>query len=134
MTAGLVGAALAALLIAVVRRSAPKVERRLLAVGLAVAALVYVLFVLRSAAAGEELGGRWLAIELAGLALFGVAAWRGRASWAWVALGWAAHVAWDVLLHGADTAFVPAGYPALCVGFDLAVAGYAAYRWRAAPR
>ena len=41
-----------------------------------------------------------------------------------LALGWAAHVIWDVgmHLHGAGAEFTPAWYPAVCIGFDLVVA------------
>jgi hypothetical protein len=79
---------------------------------------VYVGFALPSA------DPRWLLIEAAGVALFGTVAWLGRAAPWWLALGWAAHVAWDVGLH-LDRAqpLVGAWYPLLCVGFDLVVAG-----------
>jgi hypothetical protein len=48
-----------------------------------------------------------------------------RVSLAWLALGWTAHVAWDVGLHlDRPQVIVPAWYPLLCVGFDLVVAGF----------
>ena len=42
-----------------------------------------------------------------------------------LAAGWAAHVAWDVLLHlsGAGAEYTPHWYPWLCVSFDLVMAG-----------
>jgi hypothetical protein len=54
-----------------------------------------------------------------GLAALGV--WRS----AWlVAAGWALHAPWDFLLHHDPVpAFVPAWCTALCLGFDLLVAG-----------
>ena len=89
----LVGAMLGALF-AIFARAAKAAEVRVLALGLVVAALIYV---------GLALAGRgreWLGIEMAGVALFGFLAWLGlRASRWWLATGWAAHVAWDVGLH-----------------------------------
>jgi hypothetical protein len=95
-------------------------EVRLLAIGLVVAALIYVVFALPGA------NGRWLAIETLGVALFAGVAWLGlRVSLWWLALGWVAHVGWDVGLHFDRTQpLVGAWYPLLCVGFDLVVAGF----------
>jgi hypothetical protein len=115
----LFGAVLGALF-AIFARARKAAEVRVLALGLVVAALIYV---------GLALAGRgreWLAIELAGVALFGGLAWLGlRASRWWLATGWVAHVGWDVGLHlDRAQAVVGAWYPLLCVGFDLVVAGF----------
>ena len=60
-----------------------------------VAALVYVGF---GAAGGA--GARRLALEIFGVLLYGAAAWAGLRGRPWLlALAWAAHVGWDVLLH-----------------------------------
>jgi len=66
-----------------------------------------------------------LLIELSGVALFGVLAFFGvRRSAYFLALGWAAHVAWDLLLHPVHvSSYVPWWYPVACIGFDLVVAG-----------
>lgn len=95
-------------------------EVRLLALGLVVAALVYVAFALSRA------DGRWLALEAIGLALFAGLAWLGlRVSLWWLALGWVVHVGWDVGLHLDRTQpLVGPWYPLACVGFDLVVAGF----------
>ena len=95
-------------------------ETRLLALGLVVAALIYVAFALFGA------DGRWLALEVIGLALFAGVAWLGlHASLWWLALGWVAHVGWDVGLHLDRTQpLVGPWYPLACVGFDLVVAGF----------
>ena len=60
------------------------------------------------------------------MVLFSLVAWLGvRGALWWLALGWAAHVAWDVGLHlDRSQALVPAWYPLFCVGFDLIVAGF----------
>jgi hypothetical protein len=110
---------LGGLFVLLARRLGWRAEARLLAAGLTVAALIYVGFALASA-------GRWLAIETAGVAIFGALAWLGvRVSSWWLALGWLGHVAWDVGLHlDRPQAVAPEWYPLLCVGFDLIVAGF----------
>jgi hypothetical protein len=115
----LVGAVFGALF-AALARSRKAAEVRMLALGLVVAALIYVGFAL--AGTGRD----WLEIEMAGVALFGGVAWLGfRVSPWWLVLGWTAHVGWDVGLH-LDRAqgVVGSWYPLLCVGLDLVVAGF----------
>lgn len=114
----LLGAVLGALF-AHLARSRRSGETRVLAVGLAAAALIYVGLALPGA------DPRWLLLETAGLAVFGALAWLGRSSALWLATGWVAHVAWDVGLHlDRPQSVVGAWYPLLCVGFDLIVAGH----------
>ncbi len=121
----LIGAAACAVFILLARRLAPRRELRLYAVGLFVAASIYVGFVAR------DVSLSWLTIELAGLVVFTLVALAGlKFSPLILAAGWAAHVAWDVLLHGLfETTFVPGWYPPVCVGFDLLLAGYIAVRF-----
>jgi hypothetical protein len=111
-------------------RAQPDAGRRLYAIGLAVTALIYVVFALIGRA-----GPRSLAVEAVGLLLYGAAAWLGfRKSAALLALGWAMHVVWDVSLHlqGAGAAYTPDWYPWGCASFDLMVGG--AVLAAAAPR
>lgn len=117
LPAVIVGAILALLLDTSLRR-AGRVHHRSWATGLAVATAVYVGFALRTSASWA-----WLGLEIVGVAVFlpsAVLGWRGgvRA----LAAGWLAHVAWDLLLHGPGTPFVPAWYPWLCLGFDVVAA------------
>ena len=87
----LVGAVLGALF-AIFARARKSAEVRVLALGLVVAALIYVGLAL--AGGGRE----WLVFEMAGVALFGSLAWLGlRASRWWLAAGWVATSAgmWD---------------------------------------
>lgn len=104
-------------MVLIARRLPPAGELRVFAIGLVVAASVYIAFAL--------LSGEWLGIEAGGVVLFAAIAWLGRRAAGWLALGWATHVAWDVWLH-LDRAqpVVGAWYPMACVGFDLIVAGY----------
>jgi hypothetical protein len=117
---------LGGLFVLLARRQRGSGEARLLAIGLVVAALIYVGLALAPA------DGQWLAIEAGGLALFVGLAWLGlRHSTWWLALGWVAHAGWDVGLH-LDRAqpVVGAWYPLLCIGFDLVVAGFVLGRTR----
>ena len=125
----ILGVALSLAFVGLARRYPPGGERRVYAVGLVVAALVYVGF---GAAGGA--GARRLALEIFGVLLYGAAAWAGRRGRPWLhALAWAAHVGWDVLLHlsGAGAEYTPHWYPWLCVSFDLVMAGAVlASSWR----
>ena len=91
------------------------------AIGLAVTALIYVLFPLIGGG-----GARALGLELLGVLLYGALAWAGyRKSATVLALGWALHALWDLSLHlnGAGAAYTPVWYPWGCLSFDLVVAG-----------
>jgi hypothetical protein len=115
----LAGALLGALFATAARRLGGDGELRVFALGLAVAALIYVGLALPGAA------GRWLVVETAGVAIFGGIAWLGLRRPGWLALGWTAHVVWDVALHlERAQPVVGAWYPLACIGFDLIVAGY----------
>ena len=132
----LLGALACAAFIFAVRRLAPRAEFQIYAAGLVIAALVYVV----SAVAGGAPGG-WLAVEFAGLVAFTLFALPGlKRSALPLALGWAAHALWDLLLHadavthagGADVHIVPDWYRLVCAGFDFALAAYLAARRRPA--
>jgi hypothetical protein len=89
-------------------------------VGLVITALLYVVFAISGRASGSSLGLELLgAILYCGLAVAGLRG--GRTA---LALGWAGHPLWDVLLHtsGSGAAYTPSWYPMACVGFDLVVA------------
>jgi hypothetical protein len=102
-------------------RSQPDAGRLFYAIGLVVTPLIYFVFALIGRA-----DARSLALEAAGVFLYGAAAWVGfRKSATLLALGWALHVMWDVGLHlqGAGAAYTPDWYPWGCGSFDLIVAG-----------
>ncbi len=122
------GAVLAAAFVAAAQKTGPRNERRWLAAGLTIAPLIYAGF----AVAGNA-GPGWLAIEGAGVAIFGgMAAYGLRRSARWLAAGWALHTVWDAGLHlaGGGTAFAPTWYVIACIGFDLLVAGAIVLRTR----
>lgn len=120
----LVGLVLGAGFILLVRRSRSYTrEKRVCAVGLVVAALIYVGFGLFSGSL------RWMLIELAGVPIYAVFAWLGLKRSGWLlAAGWALHPLWDAGLHNYSTQFVPHWYINGCIGFDLLVAAYIALR------
>ncbi len=121
LTAILAGALAALVLAALARLGGRRLESWIWPAGLVAAALVYVV-------AAARLGvGRTLLVEAAGLAAFGAVALVGLLfAPLVVALGWGLHVGWDLVIHSAPggPGIVPAWYPALCVGFDLAIAAY----------
>ena len=115
----LAGVVLALGTVFLTRKLRPEAAFRVLAIGLVVAAFVYVAF----AVAGQA-GAWWIGVELLGVALYGTLAWLGFRRWPLVlGWGWVAHAAWDLALHlgGAGAAFTPAWYPWLCLGFDVPI-------------
>lgn len=124
LIAVIIGVVLAIALILLARRSGNYLkEKRIYAIGLVVAALVYVGFGFFSDSTG------WKIIELMGVPVYALFAWLGLKKSGWfLALGWALHVFWDASLHGTSTPFVPSWYIGLCLGFDVLVAGYVAVR------
>lgn len=121
LTPILAGAALSApyLLLA---RAWPAAAPRIYAIGLVVAAGIYGVL----AVVAGDFGA--LPLEIGGLLVFTLVAVAGLRWWQpLLALGWAAHVAWDMALHPlASGGYAPSWYPLLCVGFDLVVAGWIA--------
>lgn len=110
-------------LVVIARSFAPRRELVVYGVGLGITAVAYVLLGLQRGAPASHLG-----LELVGTGLYGTAAVLGTRRWpALLALGWTAHVAWDLFFHYASgPAFAPVWYPWFCVGFDLPVGGYIA--------
>lgn len=103
-------------------------DMRIYALGLVVAAAIYVGFAVAGGAPQP-----WTTIEVAGAVPFVVLAWLGLRyhPW-WLAAGWAAHASWDTALHlvAGTPPFVPAWYPTVCLGFDFVVAIVIAMRAR----
>lgn len=118
----LAGAGLAILFLTVIRLAGLRL-RTTAAVGLVVAALVYV------GAALLARDGAALGVELAGLALFGALGWAGLRDVRWLVGGWLAHPLWDAAFHLLGAAGAPGmtGYAHVCLAFDPVVAGYLAW-------
>ena len=110
-------------LVLLARSLAPRRELLVYGIGLGITAVAYVLFALHHGAPA-----RYLGLELVGAVLYGSAAILGTRRWpALLALGWTAHVVWDLFLHPAGgPAYAPVWYPWFCVGFDLPIGGYIA--------
>jgi hypothetical protein len=92
-------------------------ELQVLASGLVIAALIYVVAALVQGATEVVL------LELAGAAVFGLFAALGlRKASVWLAVGWALHVGWDLAAQLADEPVLPLWYAIACLAFDLVVA------------
>lgn len=107
--------------VAFTRKLSEEKGRRVLALGLVAAALVYTVFAATGGAAG------WIPIELVGVLIFSVFAERGvKGSAMWLAAGWALHPLWDAGLHlsGVGARVAPPYYVLACIGFDVLVAAY----------
>jgi len=115
-----IGFLLALPIIFVVRKAFPFKDHAFWRVGLIIAALIYVVFVLISGTTTH------LPMEIGGVVIYSVFAWLSKKyTLHWLAAGWALHMCWDVFLHSAQsTPYVPAGYAVACIGFDIAIAGY----------
>ena len=120
VTVGILGS-IALVLLA--RSLAPRRELLVYGIGLGITAVAYVALAVHHGAPPRSLG-----LELVGAVLYGSAAILGTRRWpALLALGWTAHVAWDLFLHPAGgPAYAPVWYPWFCVGFDLPIGGYIA--------
>ena len=119
----LTGALAAGALAWVGRQLAESVERSGWALGLMVAALVYL-----GLALARDAPLLATAFEAGGVAVFGVLAALGAARGRrWLAAGWLLHPAWDGLHLPGHLAFAPEEYVWLCLSFDV-VAGLALLR------
>ena len=102
------------------------VGRSVLVIFLFIAAGAYFGF----ATSGREVLGTgqvWMLVELVQVVGFGTLALLGlRGSPYWLAVGWALHPFWDVVLHyvGPGHPFTPWTYAIACVSFDWLVALY----------
>ena len=102
------------------------VGRSVLVIFLFIAAGAYFGF----ATSGREVLGTgqvWMLVELVQVVGFGTLALLGlRGSPYWLAVGWALHPFWDVVLHyvGPGHPFTPWTYAIACVSFDWLIALY----------
>jgi hypothetical protein len=100
----------------------PKQRAMILAGGLVVAAAIYPI-----ARRNRKLGAP-MAREIAGLVASGAIVTTAAQSTHKkarnvVATGWAAHAVFDMVHDGGGDSLIPSWYPAMCAGYDLAVAG-----------
>lgn len=107
------------------------VLKGILAVALVITALIYVGFAIFGILTNSA-NLNWLWLEIFGVGIYFLPAFLGvRKSMWFLAIGWAAHVLWDTILHfGENVTFVPDFYPPVCIGFDLVIAAYICWRFR----
>lgn len=124
------GGLLAGAVLYAVRRFDDRKIERFFAGSLLIAALVYLWFAVSAVRAGAA-STDWILIEIGGVFLYLGFAYLGVKIAPWIlASGWAAHVFWDVWLHGfQEKSFVPDFYPPVCFGFDIIFAVYILYRF-----
>jgi len=108
---------------------AHRLETTTWAAYLSMAALVYIGFALREAGEG------WMPVELAGLVVYSALGWLGTRGRGWLlALGWALHAAWDLVVHASvPDEFVPQWYRWACLSFDVVAALYLLQLYRRRP-
>ena len=120
MTALVIGAVIAVAFVIGVRALPRDRANTVYVVGLIVTALLYVFFAVAHGASSTS-----LAIEFLGALIYVALAIAGlRGNRLALAIGWAGHPVWDVLLHtsGRGAEYTPSWYPLACIGFDLVVA------------
>ena len=116
------GVIAAAALLYYIRNIPVRKKYQLLALGLFLAVLVYVVLSLTT------LNKIWITVEVVGMLLFLLFIWMAFHYSMWfVVLGWFSHILWDVGIHPQETApYVPYWYAWICVGFDAVIAAYIA--------
>lgn len=119
-----IGIILAGLTILVIQALPSKIDNLFYAVALIIAALIYVGF------SSLSQNTTWIFTEILGVIIFSIIAFVGIKFSPWfLAMGWLIHPAWDLLLDNHNlTAFVPQWYPTVCIGYDIAIALYIAWK------
>ena len=94
------------------------------ALALIIAASIYVAFSFLSQ------NTTWIFTEIIGVIIFSIIAFLGVKFSLWfLAIGWLIHPAWDLLIDNHNlTAFVPQWYPMVCIGYDIVIALYIAWK------
>ena len=110
-------------------------ERKVLAIGLTLAAAIYIVL-----AVVGRVGWEWLFVEIAGASAYTAVALLGvRRTPGWLVFGWATHPVWDVGVHllNGRADFATSSYGLACASFDLLVALFILQRaesWNRLPR
>lgn len=121
----LIGGAVNGTVLALLALAAPRLTRQILFTVLVFAAAMYVVFWIPVASP------EWLAVEIAGIAIYGAIGYRGlKGSMWWLVAGWLAHPVWDIAIHyfGPGRAFAPVDYTVPCLTYDVMVAAILAVR------
>ncbi len=119
-----VGITCAGLTILVIQAFPSNIHYKIYAVALIIAASIYVGFSFVSQ------NTIWILTEIIGIILFSIIAFMGIKLSPWfLAMGWLIHPVWDLLIDNHSlTIFVPQWYPTVCIGYDIAIALYIAWK------
>ena len=119
-----IGIIFAGLTILVVQAFPSRIHNNFYALALIIAASIYVAFSFLSQ------NTTWIFTEIIGVIIFSIIAFLGVKFSLWfLAIGWLIHPAWDLLIDNHNlTAFVPQWYPTVCIGYDIAIALYIAWK------
>lgn len=119
-----IGIILAELTILIIQALSPAIHQKFYAIALITAALIYVGF------SSLSKNTAWIFTELLGVIIFSIIAFAGIKFSSWfLAMGWLIHPAWDLLIDNHNlTKFVPQWYPIVCIGYDILMASYIAYK------
>lgn len=119
-----IGITLAGLTILVIQTQPPEIHQKIYAAALIIAASIYVGFSLLSQ------NTTWIFTEILGVIVFSLISFLGLKFSPWLlAMGWLIHPAWDLFIdnHNLNT-FVPHWYPIVCMGYDILIAWYIAWK------
>lgn len=120
----IIGIVLAGVSILLIQVFPSGIHQKIYGIALVIAASIYVIFSFLSN------NINWVFIELSGVILFGVIALLGVKFSPWfLAIGWFVHPVWDLLIDNhTSSIFVPYWYPTICIGYDLTIALYIAWK------
>ena len=119
-----IGIILAGLTILLIQAFPSRIHNQIYAAALIIAASIYVGF------SSLRQNITWIFTEIMGVIIFSIIAFMGVKFSRWfLAMGWLIHPAWDLLIDNHNlTAFVPQWYAKVCIGYDIAIALYIAWK------
>lgn len=94
---------------------------------LIIAAIIYMIF------AVLDFNLVWFGIEFIGVLIYGTFFYLAkRFGLLFLAIGWALHPIWDVVLHllNVEVDFAPEWYAVMCISFDITIAAYVIIKMR----
>ena len=119
-----IGIIFAGFTLLVIQAFPTRIHNNFYAIALIIAASIYVAF---SSLSQNTI---WIFTEVIGVIIFSIVGFLGVKFSPWfLAMGWLIHPAWDLLIDNHNlTVFVPQWYPRVCIGYDIAIALYIAWK------